>query len=128
VFFINCLLIASPLVLHVVRTPDSVVEQIEQQNAQPKAVPQPKTGVAPGQQKSSATGQQAPASEPVAGQPPTEAPAAAGPGTEMPVAGGAPAPAAKAPAGKPEAGKPAASGAAPKASTTPKKKDDDLPE
>ncbi len=39
VFFVNCLLIASPLIRHVNRSNDSVIEQIEQQNAQPKAAP-----------------------------------------------------------------------------------------
>lgn len=47
VFFINCLLIASPLVRHVSRTAsDSVVEQIQQQEAQQKSAEQEKAAAA----------------------------------------------------------------------------------
>jgi preprotein translocase subunit SecG len=56
VFFINCLLIASPLVRHVSRTKsDSVVEQIQQQQAQQKAAEQEKATAAIEKPKGKAT-------------------------------------------------------------------------
>jgi preprotein translocase subunit SecG len=106
VFFINCLLIASPLVLHVSRAaPDSVVEQIkQQQEAQQKAVEQEKTGAAP---------------EKLNGQNsdmPEVAPAPAAETAQPPVAE------------KPAAGTPAAAGAAPETSATPDTKTEDMPD
>ena len=56
VFFINCLLIASPLVRHVTRTSsDSVVEQIQQQQARQKAAQQEKATAAIEKPKGKAT-------------------------------------------------------------------------
>jgi preprotein translocase subunit SecG len=119
VFFINCLLIASPLVLHVSRkAPDSVVEQIQQQEAQQPAAEQEKTAAAIEKMKgadtdlpefnpaadagASSTGT-SDAGGAITGSPAAEKPAAATPPVEEPAAG-------------------------PKASvTTDKKKSDDLP-
>ncbi len=108
VFFINCLLIASPLVLHVSRkAPDSVVEQIQQQQeAQQKAAQQEKTAAAIEKLKGAAT--DLPETTP--------APAAESPAAENPVAGTS------------DAGIPAAPGAAPETSATPDKNSEDLPE
>jgi preprotein translocase subunit SecG len=108
VFFINCLLIASPLVLHVSRkAPDSVVEQIQQQQeAQQKAAEQEKTGAALDKLKGQASDMPeiapAPAAETATAEPPVSA--------------------------KPDAGTPAAAGAAPETSATPDNKTGDLPE
>jgi preprotein translocase subunit SecG len=113
VFFINCLLIASPLVLHVSRAPDSVVEQIEQQK---KAATPEESGATPVKPKGPASDLPEAPSEPVV-KPSTETP----PG-QKPAA-------AAAPTGKPVAVKQASPGAAAKTSETPKKKKaDDLPE
>jgi preprotein translocase subunit SecG len=85
VFFINCLLIASPLVLHVSRkAPDSVVEQIQQQQeAQQKAAEQEKTGAALDKLKSQASDMPeiapAPAVESAPAEQPAAVPAAAAP-------------------------------------------------
>jgi preprotein translocase subunit SecG len=107
VFFINCLLIASPLVLHVSRkAPDSVVEQIQQQEARQKAAQQEKTAAALEKPKGAAT--DLPETTP--------APAAESPAAENPVAGTS------------DAGTPAAPGAAPETSATPDKNSEDLPE
>jgi preprotein translocase subunit SecG len=105
VFFINCLLIASPLVLHVSRkAPDSVVEQIQQQQeAQQKAAQQEETAAALDKLKGAAT--DLPETTP--------APAAESPAAENPVAE------------KPGAGSPAA---APETPAMPDKSTEDLPE
>jgi len=84
VFFINCLLIASPLVLHVSRkAPDSVVEQIQQQQeAQQKAAEQEKTGAALDKLKSQASDMPEIAPAPAVDSPaaqPAAVPAAAAP-------------------------------------------------
>jgi preprotein translocase subunit SecG len=113
VFFINCLLIASPLVLHVSRAaPDSVVEQLEQQ----KAAQQEETAKALDKLKDAA-----PDLPEITPAPAAESPAAESPAAEEPAA-------VKPADKKPAAKKPAAAGAAPKASATPDKKVDDLPE
>jgi preprotein translocase subunit SecG len=84
-FFINCLLIASPLVLHVSRTaPGSVVEQIQQQEAQQKSAEQEKTGAALDKLKGKATEDlpevaPAPAAESAPAEQPAAEPAAAAP-------------------------------------------------
>jgi preprotein translocase subunit SecG len=110
-FFINCLLIASPLVLHISRTaPGSVVEQIQQQEARQKAAEQEKTGAALDKLKGKATEDMpeiapAPAAEPA----PAEKPAAPAP------------PAAKS---APET----AANKAPESAAAPEKKPGDLPE
>ena len=93
VFFINCLLIASPLVLHVSRAaPESVVEHIQQQEAQQKAAELEQTGAALDKLKGAATdlpeispapaAETAPAETPVAEKPVAEAPVAASPAPE----------------------------------------------
>jgi preprotein translocase subunit SecG len=125
VFFINCLLIASPLVLHVSRkAPDSVVEQIQQQQeAQQKAAQQEKTAATIEKLKGAAT--DLPEINPAAdaGSSSAGTPAAGASVTESPVVEK---PAAQnAVAEKPAARNPTAE---PKASATPdKKKVDDLP-
>ena len=102
VFFINCLLIASPLVLHVSRAaPDSVVEHIEQQEAQQKAAQQEETAATLDKLKGAATDLPEVTPTPVA---------------ESPVAD------------NPAAKKPAAAGAAPQTSAPPDKNTEDLPE
>ena len=107
VFFINCLLIASPLVLHVSRkAPDSVVEQIRQQEAQQKAAQQEKTAASLEKQKGAATDLPEITPTPAAGSPAAENPVA-----EMS-----------------DTGKPAAPAAAPETSLTPDKNSEDLPE
>jgi len=108
VFFINCLLIASPLVLHVSRkAPDSVVEQIQQQQeAQQKAAQQEKTAAALDKLKSEGT--DLPEITPT---PSTETPAVENPVAEMP-----------------DAGTPAAPAAVPETPATPDKSTEDLPE
>jgi preprotein translocase subunit SecG len=108
VFFINCLLIASPLVLHVSRkAPDSVVEQIQQQQeAQQKAARQEKTAAAP--EKAKGVAADLPETAP--------APAAGSAAAENPVAGTS------------ETGTPAAPGTAPETPATPDKSSEDLPE
>jgi preprotein translocase subunit SecG len=113
VFFANCLLIASPLVLHVSRAaPESVVEHIQQQEAQQKAADQEQTGAALDRLKDAAP--DLPEIAP--------APAAESPVPETPAAG-------KPAANEPAAEKPAAADAAPKPAATPdKKKLEDLPE
>jgi preprotein translocase subunit SecG len=105
VFFINCLLIASPLVLHVSRkAPDSVVEQIQQQQeAQQKAAQQEETAAALDKLKGAAT--DLPETTP--------APATGSPAAENPLAD------------KSGAGTPAA---APETPATPDKSTEDLPE
>jgi preprotein translocase subunit SecG len=135
VFFINCLLIASPLVLHVSRkAPDSVVEQIQQQQeAQQKAAQQEKTAATLDKLKGAATDlpeinpaadagsptAETPASGETTEKPVVEMPAAAAPAAQKPTAQ-------KSVAENPTAGKQAAT---PKVSATPdKKKVDDLPE
>ena len=132
VFFINCLLIASPLVRHVGRAaPESVVEQIEQQNAQQKAAQQEETAATLDKLKSAAPDlpeiTPSPAAEnPVAEKPAAETPAVVQPAVVKPAEKKA---ATKKPAAKkPAAKKPAAAGIAPKAPATPDKKVDDLPE
>jgi len=92
VFFINCLLIASPLVLHVSRkAPDSVVEQIQQQQeAQQKAAEQEQTGAALDKLKGQASDMPEIAPAPEAGTTTAEPPAAESPAAASP----APAPAA----------------------------------
>jgi preprotein translocase subunit SecG len=111
VFFINCLLIASPLVLHVSRkAPDSVVEQIQQQQeAQQKAAQQEETGAAIDKSKSAATDLPETTPAPAGESPAVESPAAEKPG-----------------AGTPSTGTPAAT--VPETSAKPDKKADDLPE
>jgi preprotein translocase subunit SecG len=120
VFFINCLLIASPLVLHVSRkAPDSVVEQIQQQQeAQQKAAEQEKTAAAIEKLKGEAT--DLPEINPAAGAGGASSgtPAKGESVTQSPVVE-------KPAASVPPVEKPAAE---PKAAATPnKKKMDDLP-
>jgi|GEM_PF-114906 len=133
VFFINCLLIASPLVLHVSRkAPDSVVDQIQQQEAQQQAAQQEKTAATIEKLKGAATdlpeinpaadGGSSSAGTPATGESVTESPVVEKPAVASPVEKPA---AQKAVAEKPVARNPAAE---PKASATPgKKKVDDLP-
>jgi preprotein translocase subunit SecG len=107
VFYINCLLIASPLVLHVSRAaPDSVIEHIQQQEAQQKTAQEEKTPVDLDKLKGAATDL------------PEVTPTSAGesPAAENPMAE------------KPGAGTPAAAAAAPGTASTPDKKTEDLPE
>ena len=107
VFFINCLLIASPLVLHVSRkAPDSVVDQIQQQEAQQKAAQQEKTAAALDKLKGEGTDLPEIPSTPATETPAVENPAA----------------------GKPGAGTPAVPAAAPETPATPDKSTEDLPE
>jgi preprotein translocase subunit SecG len=135
VFFINCLLIASPLVLHVSRkAPDSVVEQIQQQQeTQQKTAEQEKTAAAIEKLKGAATdlpevnpaadAGSSSAGTPVTGEsvtvsPVVEKPTATTPPVEKPAAQNSV-------ADKPAARTPATE---PKVSATPdKKKVDDLP-
>ena len=107
VFFINCLLIASPLVLHVSRAaPESVVEHIQQQEAQQKAAQQEETAATLDKLKGAA-----PDLPEMTPAPDAETPAAVAPADK-----------------KPATGKPAAASAAPRASAPPAKKAEDLPE
>jgi len=107
VFFINCLLIASPLVLHVSRkAPDSVVEQIQQQQEAQQKAAQEETPAAIDKLKGAAT--DLPEITPT--------PAAEAPAVEKPVAE------------KPGDGTPAAPAVAPAAPATPDKSTEDLPE
>jgi preprotein translocase subunit SecG len=126
VFFVNCLLIASPLIRHVSRSNDSVIEQIEQQNAQPKTAP-PAGTAAPGESKSPASDMpEAVPESPPAGQPAhapaTESSAAGQTVTEKPAAAN---PAATKPVAKKEVTK---STATKSSAPTDKKKVNDLPE
>ena len=108
VFFINCLLIASPLVLHVSRkAPDSVVDQIQQQQeARQKAAEQEKTAAALDKLKGEGTDLPEIPSTPATETPAVENPAA----------------------GKPGVGTPAVPAAAPETPATPDKSTEDLPE
>jgi preprotein translocase subunit SecG len=107
VFFINCLLIASPLVLHVSRkAPDSVVEQIQQQEVQQKAAQQEETAATLDKMKGEGTDLPE-----ITSTPATETPAVNNPVAE-----------------KPGAGTPAAPAAAAEAPATPDKSTEDLPE
>jgi preprotein translocase subunit SecG len=102
VFFINCLLIASPLVLHVSRAaPDSVVEHIQQQEAQQKAAQQEETAATLDKLKGAAADLPESAAAPAAESPAAETPAT---------------------------GKPASAEAAPETAATPDKTTEDLPE
>jgi preprotein translocase subunit SecG len=88
VFFINCLLIASPLVLHVSRkAPDSVAEQIQQQQeAQQKAAQQEETGAALDKLKGEGTDLPEITSAPATETPAAESAVAEKPGAGTPAA------------------------------------------
>jgi preprotein translocase subunit SecG len=84
VFFINCLLIASPLVLHVSRkAPDSVVEQIQQQEAQQKAAQREEKSATPDKMKGGVTDLPENTSTPASETPAVENPVAEKPGAAI---------------------------------------------